>query len=110
MVLALFNHVLASEERGLAPKHRLASYRISRNLCLLVTGIFVLSTAPSLGSTVLLSYQSGGETVQLSIRSVMWIASLFLGWSRRLIIRTSTGSKESGKGAKNMEHPSLPIG
>jgi uncharacterized membrane protein len=98
LILAAFNHILASEERNLVTKSRLGRYRLSRNLCLLVAGVFVISTVPALGSTIVFSYTSAGATYEISLRSVLWIASLVVGWSRRLLDRTPVGSVRQTSG------------
>jgi len=87
VILAAFNHVLASEEKNLVGKGLLRRYRLSRNLCVLVGGIFVISTLPPLGSTLVFSYTSGEATYGITVRSVLWISSLPVGWTRRLFNR-----------------------
>ena len=87
IILAAFNHALANEERNLVAKSLLRHFRMSRNLCLVVAAIFLVSTVPALGSTYLFSSSSGGTTIGLTIRSVLWIASLFVGWTRLFILR-----------------------
>jgi uncharacterized membrane protein len=93
LILAAFNHTLASEERNLVAKSLLRRYRLSRNLCLSVAGVFIISSLPPLGSTVVFSYTSAGAIYQISFRSILWIASLFVGWSRRLLDRAPVGSQ-----------------
>jgi len=92
-ILAAFNHALASEERNLVAKNLLRTYGLSRNLCLLVACIFVISTVPPLGSTSVFSYVYGGVNVTISVRSVLWIASLLIGWSRRALNRAFVGAR-----------------
>ena len=87
LILAIFNHVLAGEERNLVSKSLLGRYRLSRNICLSVAGVFILSTVPPLGSTVVFSYTSAEATYEITLRSILWIMSLIIGWSRRLIDR-----------------------
>ena len=87
LILAAFNNALAKEERNLIAKPLLGFYRLSRNLSLLVAGLFAISTVPPLGSTLLLSYSSGGATFQFSVRSVLWVASLAIGGSRIFLRR-----------------------
>jgi len=92
-ILAVFNHSLASEEKNLVAKDLIRRYRLSRNLCLLVAGLFFVSSLPPLGSTTVFSYTSG-STYELSLRSVLWIGSLFIGWSRRLLDRALIGGRK----------------
>jgi len=87
IILAAFNHALAREERDLEAKSLLRRYRLTRNVCLLVAGIFILSTAPPLGSTAVFEYSSGGVTYVFSARTVLWTASLAIGWTRRFLVR-----------------------
>jgi uncharacterized membrane protein len=87
LILAAFNHALASEERNLVPRAHLRRYRWSRNFCLIVAAVFFVSTVPPLGSTMTLWYTSGSVTYGLSIRSTLWISSLVIGWFRRVFER-----------------------
>lgn len=87
LILAAFNHVLANEERNLVAKPRLGRYRWARNVCLGAAVVFFVSTVPPLGSTMVVSYVSGGVIYQISVRSLLWIASLFLGLVRHAFER-----------------------
>jgi uncharacterized membrane protein len=87
IILAAFNHTLAGEERNIAARSLVGHYRTSRNLCLLVAVIFLMSTVPLFGSTYVLSASSGGATVGVTIRSLLWVASLFVGWTRLYLVR-----------------------
>lgn len=93
LILAVFNHVLASEERNLVAKSLLGRYRVSRDLCSAVACIFILSSIPLLGSTMVYSYVSTGVTYEVSLRTVLWMASLVVGWSRHLISRAIFGEQ-----------------
>jgi len=88
MILAAFNHVLASEERNFVAKSLLGHYRTSRNLCITVALIFLISTVPPLGSIYVFTTSSSGTTFGITIRSVLWISSLFVQWTRIFIRKT----------------------
>jgi len=93
LILAAFNHILASEERKLVAKALLRRYRLSRNLCVTVAGIFIVSAFPLLGSTIVFNYVSPGVTYQVSARTMLWTASLIVGWARHLISRAVLGGQ-----------------
>jgi len=90
VILAAFNHALASEERNLVAKNLLGQYRVARNLCVLVAAIFVISTIPLLGSTFVFSSTSGEATFGISIRSLLWVLSLAVGWTRRFLVQKTS--------------------
>ena len=99
LILAVFNHTLASEERNLVSRSLTGKHRRSRNFCLLVAAIFIVSAVPPLGSTVVLNYTSGG-TYELTARTLLWILSLFVGYARRVIDR-GVGSQAEGKAGRS---------
>jgi len=45
-ILALFTHQLASEERGLLPKHSLARYKRVRNILFISGALFAITILP----------------------------------------------------------------
>lgn len=89
-ILAFFTHSLVDEEKNLVPKNLLSRYRFSRNLSLFVALMFVVSLAPLMGDTTILAYQSGGASAVITLRSVIWIATLFVGMGGRALGRART--------------------
>jgi uncharacterized membrane protein len=84
LILAFFAHTLIDEDRKLIPKSLLGRYRVMRNVNLVVAAIFAISIVPFFGDTVVLYSQSAGATYVLTLRSVIWIGVLFVGWGGRL--------------------------
>ena len=84
LIMAFFNHYLAIEEKNLIPKNLLGKYRLHRNLCLIVVGIFLISIAPFFANFIVLSYKVGGISNIITLRSFLWIFALLMGWSRYL--------------------------
>ena len=90
LILAFFTHSLVDEEKNLIPKYLLHKYRVSRNLTLFVALMFVVSLAPFMGDTSVLTYQSAGLSYDLTLRSIVWIATLFVGLVGRALGGTGT--------------------
>lgn len=86
-ILAFFTHMLVDEEKHLIPQDLLGRYRGERNMTLLVALVFALSVVPYFGSAVVLATHSGGAEYEFTLRSVLWIACLIIGWSRRLVVK-----------------------
>jgi hypothetical protein len=81
LILAAFTHTLSIEEKNLVAPDLFQKYRLSRNLEIVVAGIFFVSCLPqfwtSVGSTSL-RYALWGSTF-----FVRRIGNLYSGWVRK---------------------------
>jgi len=78
-ILALFTHVLAKEEKGLATQDLLRKYRRSRDLEIVVAIIFLVSAIPQFST--------------LNLRFYLWAATFFIYRTGNLVARLrETGS------------------
>jgi len=59
--------------------------------------VFALSFVPYFGDTIIFTSVTGGNTYDFTLRSALWIACLFLGWSRRLVIASGRGKTHPAK-------------
>ncbi len=80
LILAFFNHTLADEDKNRAPKEKLQLYRFERNYDIFIAGLFLVSALPIFESVTIGNAQYG-----LPLRIIIWIATLFLRFARRLI-------------------------
>jgi uncharacterized membrane protein len=94
VILAVFNHVLSSEERNLAPKSSLRRYKRTRNALLLVAGIFLISSVPPFDTVILFSFTIS-EVEDFTLRTALWVIGLLVGWGSRLIERGQKPNSES---------------
>jgi len=83
-ILAFFYHSLTNEKKQLVPKSLRGRYRSTRNSALVVALVFAVSVIPYFGLTNVWSFSLGGAQNDLSLRSILWLAGMFLGWSWRL--------------------------
>jgi uncharacterized membrane protein len=82
LILAYFSHTVADEEKKLVPDKLLRRFRISRDLQLLVAGVFILSIAPVFYTTIAFNFSAQGVTRGMPVRGVMWILTLALSLVR----------------------------
>jgi hypothetical protein len=87
LILAFFNHSLAEEEKKLVPKSLLGKYKLNRNFCLLVAGVFVVSMVSFFDNFIVFTSTADDTTFHYTLRSVLWILALLVGWSRQLLER-----------------------
>ena len=85
-IIAYFDHALTKEEKHLVPTELLGKYKSDRNFTLLVAGVFAVSILPWFGETVLFTSVTGTKTYSFTLRSMMWVLGLFLGWGRRAVL------------------------
>ncbi len=83
LILAFFNHSLASQEKKLIPDNLLRMFKLRRNICFLGAAVFLVSIVPFFGFTTL----SVGAA-SLPIRVILWVVALPLGSARRFLERT----------------------
>ena len=69
-----------------SPTYSWGKYRSDLNFTLLVACVFAVSIIPSFGETVLFTSTTGTETYDFTLRSMMWLLGLFLGWGRRAVM------------------------
>jgi uncharacterized membrane protein len=100
-ILAFFSDTIATEERHLVPSSSLRRYKFERNRDLAVGLIFAASVVPYFGQTLAVAFTSGGSTTDWSVRNVMWLVALLIGYSstaiRVLTGRDDTLAREKGK-------------
>ena len=87
LIIAFFQNSLASEEKQLVSTNLLARYKLERNISLTVGAIFIVSMAPVFEDITILHYTISNIAYNVPLRVVLWIAALFLGWSRVLLRR-----------------------
>jgi uncharacterized membrane protein len=80
IVITLFYHFLADEEKGLVSKALARRFRLARNFSLVLSIIFLLSIAPYFGTYPVIT----SANFNLYLRGVLWLVALFIGWSRSL--------------------------
>jgi uncharacterized membrane protein len=85
-VIAFFFHALTHEEKHLVPKPLLQRYKVDRDIMVLTALILAVSVVPYFGDTIILNNGSGGPLSTFSLRNVVWVLALLIGWSRRLVI------------------------
>ncbi len=73
LILAVFDHALAQEEKNLVPKSYLHRFRNNRNLDLLAASIFLISIIPVIGDLHIFSTTIDGTTYGLTLRALLWI-------------------------------------
>ncbi len=78
LILAYFTHELSVEERRLIPAGLLTSYRMERNLSLIVALIFLASTLPVFWSWAVFGVQ---------VRLVLWLSTFVVGNLRYVLVR-----------------------
>jgi uncharacterized membrane protein len=76
LILASFSHSLAKEEKRLVPQNLLRSFRINRNLQLLVSLIFFISIAPIFYTTNAFNFPLEGGVKEIPVRAALWILTL----------------------------------
>jgi len=98
-ILAFFLNSLASEDKHLVPKVLIGRFKLRRNMVLLAALTFAVSIYPYFGDTTVATVMSGGVPYYFTLRSVLWLAALFLSWGRRLIevMQTSVPAHEQSK-------------
>lgn len=80
LILALFAHQLATEEKGLVPKESVAKYTGVRNTLLLSTALFAITMLPAFWNVKFLNQP---------IRFYFWFIPLILSSARRISYRRS---------------------
>ena len=75
VIIAFFQHSLASEKKKLVSTNLLERYKFERNMSLTVAAIFIVSMAPFFAG------------INILLRVALWLTALFLGWSRILLRR-----------------------
>ena len=75
LILALFTHQLASEEKRLVPRELLRKYKFVRNTLLVSAGIFAVTILPIFWSVLIMG---------TPIRFYVWLLPLIVSWLRRV--------------------------
>jgi uncharacterized membrane protein len=78
LILAYFTHELTVEDKRLIPAKLLKSYRVERNLSLVVAMIFILSTFPIFWSLTVFGAQ---------VRLILWLATFGVANLRYVLAR-----------------------
>lgn len=93
-ILAYFSDTVATEERHLVARGSLRRYRFERNRDFMGALVFAASVVPYFGQTIAISFTFGGVTTDWSIRDVMWLVALLIGYSST-VVRLLMGSDET---------------
>jgi uncharacterized membrane protein len=80
LILAVFNHALAGEERDLHPRISVKNYSRIRDACLVNATIFIASAAPFLEDLTMFSFVIGGVTSNFTLRTFMWGVGLVFAY------------------------------
>jgi uncharacterized membrane protein len=76
LIIAFFTHELTIEERKLIPKELLRSYRLQRNMTIVVTALFYVSILPIFWSMAVFGFQ---------VRFIIWMGT-FVTWILRRVV------------------------
>ena len=83
--MAFFSHFLAIVEKKPVPKNLIGTYKVNRNISIVVALILIISIAPFFGNFVIFTSSVGAKSYDLSLRNVLWFFALFSGWSRYVL-------------------------
>jgi uncharacterized membrane protein len=85
LILGYFMNALLDEERHIIPKELLKKWRYERNITLVVALIFIVSLIPLVGESNLVVTSTPETTYIISVRSLLWILALVVGWTGRAL-------------------------
>ena len=85
-ITSTFEHFVIESQKDVLPKDQISWYKNDRNMNLVIAMVFAASVIPFFGDTTLFISQAGNAIYLITLRNVMWLLGLVIGWSKRLLI------------------------
>lgn len=76
IILAYFTHVVALEEKNLIPRELIRRFKVTRNVLILSSAIFLYSALPAFWTVTFAG---------LPVRIILWISTFPITWGTRLL-------------------------